>query len=303
MREIEIIFTTGLRISVTRREIFELMREPIVVTFFIGGGYLAGYILPISIYDYVSPITYFWLVALKSILGLMFLHLAFIIIDAVTSYAHRLPLPSMFVLMITALILEAAWVYFIPIMFSGKTLPEIKFWSPDLLTTFIAMIIGEIIYSLFVLRMTHWWTRHQLRLAMTAQMQEAATRSDGVDTAQPMPHDKDPHSLIIGKEFIKTSDVLYLKAEQHYVRIVFVDKEALVRTKFEDLVLKMPDHLGLRVHRSFWASTHGICDLSLFADGRGEILMSNDDKIPVSRSYRKQLLCRLSPTDALPSLH
>jgi len=84
------------------------------------------------------------------------------------------------------------------------------------------------------------------------------------------------------------TDLIYLQMEDHYLRAVTTQGEALVLVRFRDAMKEVADVTGLQVHRSWWvASTHVI---KFHRSGRrAELVMSNQARIPVSSSFKSSV--------------
>lgn len=77
-------------------------------------------------------------------------------------------------------------------------------------------------------------------------------------------------------------DLLYLKAELHYMNVVTSKGKALVLYNLADAVEELGCGIGLQSHRSYWVSFAAVD--SLVRSGRqGTLFLHNGDKIPVSR--------------------
>jgi LytTr DNA-binding domain len=81
------------------------------------------------------------------------------------------------------------------------------------------------------------------------------------------------------------TDLIYLQMEDHYLRAVTTQGEALVLVRFRDAMREVADVTGMQVHRSWWvASTHVV---KFHRSGRrAELVMSNQARVPVSASFK-----------------
>jgi hypothetical protein len=86
------------------------------------------------------------------------------------------------------------------------------------------------------------------------------------------------------------NDIIYLKSELHYVRVVTTVGETLVLFNMKDAMADLKiNYEGIQTHRSYWVSGHYI--KSLITDkNRKYIITSKDQRIPVSR--RKLVLVK-----------
>ena len=79
------------------------------------------------------------------------------------------------------------------------------------------------------------------------------------------------------------NDIIYLKSELHYVRVVTKVGEKLVLFNMKDAIADLEfNYEGIQTHRSYWVSGHHI--KSLITDkSRKYIVTTKDQRIPVSR--------------------
>ena len=76
-----------------------------------------------------------------------------------------------------------------------------------------------------------------------------------------------------------------LKSEGHYVQ-VFTDKgNELLLMRFRDAIAETDECEGMQVHRCWWVSRSAITEM-IHKDGRLELEIGEDIRVPVSRSYR-----------------
>jgi hypothetical protein len=85
-------------------------------------------------------------------------------------------------------------------------------------------------------------------------------------------------------------DIIYLKSELHYVRVITTLGETLVLFNMKDAIADLEiNYEGIQTHRSYWVSGHYI--KSLITDkNRKYIITTMDQRIPVSR--RKLVLVK-----------
>ena len=77
-------------------------------------------------------------------------------------------------------------------------------------------------------------------------------------------------------------ELLYLEAELHYLAVVTSRGRSLILYNLRDAARELAALRGLTVHRSYWVSLDQI--KSFRREGRqGQVVMSNGDRIPVSR--------------------
>lgn len=85
-------------------------------------------------------------------------------------------------------------------------------------------------------------------------------------------------------------ELLYIKSEDHYLRIVTTAENKLILYKLKDAMHQLEaSHIdGMMIHRSHWVAKSAI--KSHKKDGRKNLLvLSNDDVLPVSATFFKNL--------------
>lgn len=60
--------------------------------------------------------------------------------------------------------------------------------------------------------------------------------------------------ICIGGRQIRTDKILYLEAQEHFVRIVMTDETFSHRVRLGDLVAQLDESMGIQPHRSWWVS-------------------------------------------------
>ncbi|MGZ0705055.1 LytTR family DNA-binding domain-containing protein [Pseudomonas sp. L5B5] len=95
-------------------------------------------------------------------------------------------------------------------------------------------------------------------------------------------------------------DILAIKAEEHYVRVISREGAELVLYRFSQVLVDLAAEDGFRVHRSYWVRKGAI--VSRRINGKGmDLLLSNGAVIPVSRRYH-ELLNQVIKVEGEPSL-
>jgi hypothetical protein len=83
---------------------------------------------------------------------------------------------------------------------------------------------------------------------------------------------------------IAVSDILGIKAEQHYIRVFTPQREYMVLYRFSDAVRDLDPQLGLQVHRSYWVSKAAIDTVRPSAK-KFSLRLNSGASIPVSTPY------------------
>jgi len=86
---------------------------------------------------------------------------------------------------------------------------------------------------------------------------------------------------------INFSDIHYLESLGDYLKIHLVEKIIVTRETITSIEAKLPKNDFLRIHRSYIVSIHKIESFT------NEFVEINKKAIPISRSYKKEVLLRL----------
>ena len=93
---------------------------------------------------------------------------------------------------------------------------------------------------------------------------------------------KNSHLMKIG-----TDDILWIEALGNYVVINTEDEKHTIHSTMKNMESKLPANTYVRVHRSF------IVPINKISSVNGKSLQINSKMIPVSNSYKKDLMKRL----------
>lgn len=87
---------------------------------------------------------------------------------------------------------------------------------------------------------------------------------------------------------INVPDICLIEAKGDYIKIKAEDKNYVVHSTLKKIEEKLPNHLFLKVHRSYIINTTKIVDIE------DNSVLIKQDVIPVSRANRKELMQRLN---------
>jgi len=83
-------------------------------------------------------------------------------------------------------------------------------------------------------------------------------------------------------------DILWVEAQEHYVRITTEHENRMVLARFSDIVRELSKTDGLQVHRSHWVANSAIVKEQKSGQNL-TLLLSTGDNVPVSRSFKSKL--------------
>ena len=82
--------------------------------------------------------------------------------------------------------------------------------------------------------------------------------------------------------------VLWVEAQEHYVRITTDQESRMVLARFSDIVRELESQEGMQVHRSHWVARDAIVKQEKVRQGI-TLFLTTGDTVPVSRSFKKRL--------------
>lgn len=95
--------------------------------------------------------------------------------------------------------------------------------------------------------------------------------------------------------FLPTSELLWIQAEENYVRLCTGTETHLLRHTLGHLETKLDPKIFLRVHRSFIVNLQYVKEVRTLADGEASVILLNGHCIAMSRSYRQRMHERFRP--------
>jgi len=93
--------------------------------------------------------------------------------------------------------------------------------------------------------------------------------------------------------FIKLSDIDWIEAADYYARLHVGDRTHMLRRSIVDLEQDLDPVAFCRIHRSTIVNLDRVSGLKVTEDGGYDVVLHNNTKLRLSRSYRKQLEDRL----------
>ena len=138
-----------------------------------------------------------------------------------------------------------------------------------------------------------------LKSKISRQGQQLTALLKGMDVA-PV-HDavaSDSERLVIRANghvyFLRAEDIVWVEAEGDYVSVHTKDKSHLIRETMKNMELRLTGQGFQRVHRSSIVNLDYVRELIALDSGDHHIVMRDNTKIKLSRSYRDALYTRLN---------
>jgi len=289
-RRLTILFATGLKINVTTRELFDIMVDPIVVSYFLVVGVSFAYVVPQEGHHLLGGYSYFFAALLLSAFVLVVLHAAFAVFILISYNIPSISIVTSIVLLFVALSAELGW-QTVFTFFTDLPFPHDEAFWRGFGTKTLGVIAGELVYASFILQRTRWWQSSEYAQESTTlgPAQEALANhvseqiDDETDAGVPSV------GIVIGKKSVSLGSILYAQAERQYVRVFLSDTILFERMTFASFLESLPSGAGVRVHRSYWISFSAVDALETGTDGREQIVLKNGVRVPVSRRFGKNL--------------
>ena len=101
--------------------------------------------------------------------------------------------------------------------------------------------------------------------------------------------------------FLRTSEIDWIEAADYYACLHIGRRTHMLRRSIADLEHDLDPAIFCRIHRSTIVNLDRVHGLNLNEDGEYEVLLENETKLRLSRSYRKQLQNRLGLSNSQTS--
>jgi two-component system, LytTR family, response regulator len=139
------------------------------------------------------------------------------------------------------------------------------------------------------------YTPERLRVAVERARKEIFSSGDAPVTEFIPPAEPTPHltRLLIKSRgrilFVWVSEVLWIGAEENYVRINTGKETHLLRETISSLEQKLDPEMFLRIHRSSIVNLRFVKEVRAQSRGESVVVLANGQKIAMSRSYYSRL--------------
>lgn len=87
--------------------------------------------------------------------------------------------------------------------------------------------------------------------------------------------------------------LIHIQVTDHYLEVKTPERTEVILLNLKQAAEELLDYEGMQVHRSHWVAFEHI-ERKYWSDGRLFLALTNGDIVPVSRSFRKNLLGQLS---------
>jgi DNA-binding LytR/AlgR family response regulator len=95
------------------------------------------------------------------------------------------------------------------------------------------------------------------------------------------------------------TDVIYLRAQDHYVEVTTTLGHELVLIRLSDAIRELDEDEGIQTHRSWWVVSKHIVEQKRVA-GKPQLVLSNGAEVPVSRTYSNEIKALLNSKQKAP---
>lgn len=153
-----------------------------------------------------------------------------------------------------------------------------------------------------------WTAVCAVGLAAAQQTRAVAARAETMQLHIALAHarrsaaDSLPQRLLVsvgrGRAPVDVSTIERLEGAANYAVVHFDGREGLIRETMKSLEDRLDPAVFVRVHRSALINLARVVQAQPLADGAWRVTMSSGAEVVVSRSYRDDLLARLTPPEA-----
>lgn len=90
--------------------------------------------------------------------------------------------------------------------------------------------------------------------------------------------------------FVRTEDIISLSAEENYINIQTGEEKHLIRESLANIEEQLDPSKFARIHRSHIVNLDYVKEIQPWTHGDSIVILTNEDKLPLSRRYRDRLL-------------
>lgn len=217
--------------------------------------------------------------------------------------------------------------YLIVTAFKGHIDLSVAQWSQEIIRDMLAILLMDIVFSQFVAPFHPFLL--QQPPSQTAQQPVPAKTTSHADTPDHIPEpesaatgmsedrrsDADPQEaltvsdmkagtvapLTVGNEVFAVEDLIYIRSEDHYLRIVTAKRRVLARGKLADAVAQLDFRLGIQINRSTWIAFDAIIDVQDDKKGVTVVTLRGGETERVALSRRIAFLTALQQRETSAS--
>jgi two-component system, LytTR family, response regulator len=136
------------------------------------------------------------------------------------------------------------------------------------------------------------FTPERLHSAIQRVRERAQARGTSADSTG---NESDSSTRIVFKSrgrilFLPVANIRWIGAEENYVRLSTGVETHLLRETMSHLESRLDQQLFLRVHRSFIVNLNFVKEVRTELDGESVVVMTDGQKIAMSRGYRSRIL-------------
>lgn len=148
------------------------------------------------------------------------------------------------------------------------------------------ILYGVLIFLVFLLALYSFirWKkvdRTKRILALEKEKAELATKETSEELETVKKKSIIEHIVLKNKSKIYLDDLLYIRADDHYLELITKNKKEMTRGSLKEIATQLPPNF-YRCHKSYIVNTNMIK-----TNNTKEIIMQNNDIIPTSKSYER----------------
>ena len=165
-----------------------------------------------------------------------------------------------------------------------------------LLQSIVSLFLFEVIFAHYVIR------QHPAYLPMmedvsTAPSSGGRETEPGSSEPEPEPAKKPVTEFSFSNITVPYEDLCVIQAEDHYVRVVTAQETKVVRGRFSDALIGVPERLGIQLNRSAWVARSHIKHAERSADYTLRVIMNDGTAMPVARARKAGVTQKIKDWD------
>jgi hypothetical protein len=181
------------------------------------------------------------------------------------------------------LLLVMLWHSFLPLEIVRQELPQLVFWGH-----LEQLLVGVMLWMAANYVAYRWAGMPRFGFSSAPPVLAGAPSIDSGVSAD----DTCVANILRKVRSDRRGGLLAINAQGHYLRVLTDAGEDLILYRFGDAIAQLPADAGVQVHRSWWVSAMAI-DQSESISAK-KICLDSGIKIPVSRTYQRELEKRIS---------
>ena len=183
---------------------------------------------------------------------------------------------------------EKAATHFLKHLIISISLISLHLFISQVLYHFLWLMPGESFYQKVATMFQKWFHIELLVywiIVVAVTIKSNYAKANGMDNMLKKLKVKSQNQTL----FLELNNIFWIKAYDSYVKIYDHEKMYLKRVKISELEKTLPPDQFQRIHRSIIVNTSKIKAIQPYFNGEQFIIMHNDEKLKLSRTYKQKV--------------